>query len=55
MPLYEFICGNGHITEQLGRYDLEIIDCPECEERAVRMIGRKTNFTMNPEDRGGHA
>ncbi len=38
MPAYDYVCKNNHLTEiNINREDLkEIINCPECGEKAAR-------------------
>jgi hypothetical protein len=36
MPIYDYVCDNGHITERRAPLSLEYINCPECEAAARR-------------------
>lgn len=36
MPLYDFVCTEGHIVELQCGYDEDIIKCPTCGHMAVR-------------------
>jgi putative FmdB family regulatory protein len=38
MPFYEFECPNGHIVEKLERMNIEEVECPECKEKAHKII-----------------
>jgi putative FmdB family regulatory protein len=38
MPVYEFECPNGTITETLARMGTEEIECPKCHKQAKRII-----------------
>jgi putative FmdB family regulatory protein len=38
MPFYEYECPNGHIVEKLERTDSHEIECPECHEKAHKII-----------------
>lgn len=38
MPIYEYVCPNGHVTEQRGGLDDAEILCPECLEAAVDSV-----------------
>ena len=38
MPVYEFECPNGEITEKLVRMDTQEIVCPKCKETAKKII-----------------
>jgi putative FmdB family regulatory protein len=45
MPVYEFECPNGKITEDLVPMGTEEIVCPECQQKAKRIISPCT-FTL---------
>ena len=36
MPVYEYVCDNGHETEQQGGYEDNDIECPNCRKSAKR-------------------
>ena len=38
MPIYEFECPNGTITERLVSADTKEIECPKCHEKAKRIM-----------------
>ena len=38
MPVYEFECPAGTITEKLVRMDTQHINCPKCGKRARKII-----------------
>jgi putative FmdB family regulatory protein len=38
IPIYEFECPNGTITEKLVRIDTMEIECPRCHKMAKRII-----------------
>lgn len=38
MPFYEYECPNGHIVEKLESVSAEEIECPECNEKAHKII-----------------
>ena len=38
MPVYEFECPEGTITEELVRMDTKHINCPKCGKRAKKII-----------------
>ena len=38
MPIYEFKCPNGRITEGLVRMDTKEIECPKCHKKAKKII-----------------
>ena len=38
MPFYEYQCPNGHVVEKLERMDVEEIECPECKQKARKII-----------------
>ncbi len=37
MPLYDFACKRGHITEERRGYNDSVIPCPSCGKRAQRV------------------
>jgi len=40
MPVYEFECPNGTVTEKLVRMDTEEIECPHCGQTAKKIISQ---------------
>ncbi len=38
MPVYEFECPNGTITEKLVRMNTKEITCPKCHQKAKKII-----------------
>jgi putative FmdB family regulatory protein len=36
MPLYDYICSQGHVLELRRSYDEDVITCPECGHIAMR-------------------
>ena len=38
MPVYEFQCKCGHITEELVQMDTQSIECPKCQEKAKKIL-----------------
>ena len=40
MPLYEFECPEGTVTERFTSMDTEEIECPKCRQKAKRIISR---------------
>jgi len=42
MPIYEFECPNGVITEKFVKMDTAEIKCPRCHKRAKRVISHCT-------------
>lgn len=38
MPVYEFQCECGKITEELVRMDTKTIECPNCHKQAKKII-----------------
>jgi putative FmdB family regulatory protein len=38
MPVYEFECEHGHITEEIVKIGTEAIECGECREKARKII-----------------
>ncbi len=45
MPVYEFECPHGTITERLVSIGTEEIECPECRQKAKKIISQCT-FTL---------
>jgi putative FmdB family regulatory protein len=47
MPIYEYSCEAGHVTERLVSLnaDIETIKCGECENPAERIISLPTIFS----------
>jgi len=45
MPIYEFKCPNGTITEKFVKMGTKEIICPKCGKKAVRIISR-CNFHL---------
>lgn len=42
MPIYEFECPSGTITERLVEKDIKEIECPKCHKKARRIISLST-------------
>ncbi len=42
MPVYEFECPNGTITEKLVRMNTKEIMCPKCRQKANKIISSCT-------------
>lgn len=42
MPVYEFECPNGTITERVVKMDTEEIECPECHQTAKKIMSNCT-------------
>ncbi|MFZ2040679.1 MAG: zinc ribbon domain-containing protein, partial [Desulfobacterales bacterium] len=40
MPVYEFKCPDGTITERLVRMDTEEIECPTCGQKAAKIMSQ---------------
>ena len=38
MPVYEFKCKCGHITEELVRMDTQVVECPKCHDKAKKIL-----------------
>jgi len=38
MPVYEFQCKCGHITEELVRMDTRSVECPKCHGKANKIL-----------------
>ena len=49
MPLYDYICNQGHSTEKLVRGRVEIIPCPSCGADAHKVIVYKFSHKWAPE------
>ena len=45
MPIYEFECPKGQITEQWVQMGTEEIECPQCGDTAKRILSACT-FTL---------
>jgi putative FmdB family regulatory protein len=37
MPLYDFKCPNGHVTEKLAPATVKNVPCPKCDRSARRV------------------
>jgi putative FmdB family regulatory protein len=42
MPIYEYECPKGTVTERMTRRDTREITCPECGRKARRIISVST-------------
>ena len=42
MPIYEFKCPNGKITEQFVKIGTKEIKCPKCHQKAKKIMSRCT-------------
>ena len=42
MPVYEFECPNGTITEKLVKMNIKEITCPKCHRKARKIISACT-------------
>ncbi len=42
MPVYEFECKCGHVTEELVRMDTKEIECPKCKKIAKKILSTCT-------------
>jgi putative FmdB family regulatory protein len=40
MPVYEFKCSKGHITEELVKMGTKSTRCPKCSKRAKKIISQ---------------
>ena len=40
MPVYEFECANGHITEELVKMGTKTTTCSKCRKRAKKIISQ---------------
>jgi putative FmdB family regulatory protein len=38
MPIYEFKCPNGTITEEIVKMNTKEIRCPKCHQKAYKII-----------------
>jgi putative FmdB family regulatory protein len=38
MPVYEFQCTCGHVTEALVRMDTKTVACPKCNAKARKIL-----------------
>jgi putative FmdB family regulatory protein len=38
MPVYEFVCSCGEVTEELAKMDTRSITCPKCGKKANKII-----------------
>jgi len=38
MPVYEFECESGHVTEGLVRLGTKEVDCPKCQQKAKKIM-----------------
>jgi putative FmdB family regulatory protein len=45
MPVYEFQCQCGEVTEDIVRVDTREITCPKCGEKAKKILSNCT-FTL---------
>jgi putative FmdB family regulatory protein len=57
VPIYEFECPNGHITDWLTTsFDTETKyrKCETCGEKAVRIISSSGTYKMKDATRSGH-
>lgn len=50
MPLWDFRCSNGHVTEAFLRDGMQAVECRECGNEAVRMP--VAAFSRPPRDEG---
>lgn len=42
MPVYEFECSNGNVTEKLVKMDTKEIECPICHQKAKKIMSACT-------------
>ena len=42
MPIYEFVCPNGTITEKLVKFGTKTIRCPWCHKKAKKIMSTCT-------------
>lgn len=42
MPVYEFECPEGTVTERIVKVGTETINCPECGKKAKKIISQCT-------------
>jgi len=47
MPLYDFECKNGHITESIQSSAVKVIPCPHCKGQARKIISWGGHYTGN--------
>jgi putative FmdB family regulatory protein len=47
MPIYDYLCPAEHIHERYARVDEEVFDCPECGDKAKRIISLGGPSTTN--------
>ena len=52
MPVYEFKCAQGTVTEKFVKMGTESIKCPECNKKAKKII---SSFTFNLKGGGWYA
>lgn len=54
MPIYEYECPNGHITERLEipSRNEDVIQCPQCRGNTARKIPSRSNWGFKKEDNG---
>lgn len=45
MPVYEFKCECGEITEEIVRVDIREVACPKCGKKAKKILSNCT-FTL---------
>jgi putative FmdB family regulatory protein len=38
MPIYEFKCPNGTITEKIVKMGTKEVRCPKCHQKAIKII-----------------
>jgi putative FmdB family regulatory protein len=38
MPIYEFECSKGTVTERFVKLDTKTIECPKCHKKARKII-----------------
>jgi putative FmdB family regulatory protein len=38
MPVYEFECPKGHVTEELVQMGTDSVKCPKCRKKAVKIM-----------------
>lgn len=50
MPLYDFVCRDGHTTEAVRGYEVSSIPCPLCGESAYRCEVNHVSFQMRDAD-----
>jgi putative FmdB family regulatory protein len=42
MPVYEFQCECGHVTEELVPMDTSTVECPKCHKKAKKILSTCT-------------